>query len=427
MSGRLKRIKSIAGQFIENAYTFSIIAKVISIITGLLYSILFARYLGSELRGDASVILNYSEMISLILCLGVYQAYPYFKKNSKKSIYMEYINYVFGMFFVYILLSVALCISGIFSVNIVVSIMLAPILMVIKQLNYVVLIENPKLRNTANIKLDLFDIAFLALLLIFTKANYLLCILFLVVKQLVFLLIAVANLKVSIFSIRPTLKGISPYIKYGIVPMITVILMEINYKVDVIMLDWFHIAKSDIGVYSIGVMLAQKLWMIPDALKDILLSKLAKGKTSTEVSKVTRISFAVTLLTVIGMVLLGKPLILLMYGSEFSGAFTVTLIILAGALGMVFYKMVYSYNVVNGHKNINLAFLSIAAGSNVVVNAIMIPKIGTYGAAIASLLSCSVCGLVFLIYFCKKTNTPLKDMIILKKEDMQLLKQFSKK
>lgn len=209
--------------------------------------------------------------------------------------------------------------------------------------------------------------------------------------------------------------------------MITVILMEINYKVDVIMLDWFHIAKSDIGVYSIGVMLAQKLWTIPDALKDILLSKLAKGKTSTEVSKVTRISFAVTLLTVIGMVIFGKPLILLMYGPEYSGAYSITLIILAGVLGMVFYKMVYSYNVVNGHKKVNLVFLSIAAGLNVIVNAIMIPQIGTYGAAIASLISCSACGLVFLFYFCKKTNTPIKYMIFLQKEDMQLLKQFINK
>lgn len=199
MSGRLKSLKSITGKLTENVYTFSVIAKVISIITGLLYSILFARYLGSELRGDASVILNYSEMISLILCLGVYQAYPYFRKNSEKTIYMEYINYVFGMFFIYLIIAVVLCISGIFPTNIVVSIMLAPILMGIKQLNYVVLVENPKLRNTANIKLDLFDIGFLTLLIIITKANYSLCIVFLVVKYLVFFIIAVANLKVNFF------------------------------------------------------------------------------------------------------------------------------------------------------------------------------------------------------------------------------------
>jgi hypothetical protein len=94
----------------------------------------------------------------------------------------------------------------------------------IQQLNNVVLIENPKLRNTASIRLDLFDIVFLTVLMIFTKANYLLCITFLIVKNLVYFIIAVSNLKVKVWTIRPSLKGISPYIKYGIVSMLSFLL-----------------------------------------------------------------------------------------------------------------------------------------------------------------------------------------------------------
>ena len=299
--------------------------------------------------------------------------------------------------------------------------------MAIKQLNYVVLIENPKLRNLANIKLDLFDIIFLIVLLLVTKANYALCIALLVIKQLVFFVIAVENLKINIFKIRPSLKGIRPYIKYGLIPMITVILMEINYKVDVIMLERFNIAVSEIGVYSIGVMLAQKLWLVPDALKDILLSKLSKGKTSSEVAKISRISFFIMLIMITAMVAFGKTIISLMYGAEYNGAYGVTLIILAGALGMVFYKMIYSYNVVNGHKNVNLFILGISALFNVLVNALMIPKVGIIGAAIASLISYSLCGIAFLIYFCKTTKTNFLDMILIKKEDMNLVLSLIKK
>ena len=420
------RIKKTLQNITENTYIFSVIAKIISIITGLIYSILFARYLGPELRGTASIILNYSEIISLILCLGIYQAYPYFRKEREESIYMEYINYVFGLFLIYLIMGILLCLTGIFSINIVISIILAPVLMGIKQLNYVVLIENPKLRNTANIKLDLFDIIFLFLLLIFTKANYSLCILFLIIKHLFFFVIAIANLKVNIFKIHPTLKGVIPYIKYGITPMITVILMEINYKVDVIMLERFKIAAADIGIYSLGVMLAQKLWMIPDALKDILLSNLAKGKNHKEVSKITRISLAVTICMVIGMSVLGKPLIFLMYGSEYEDAYLITLIIFVGVIGMVFYKMVYSYNVVNGHKTINLIFLAVTASLNILINAVTIPYTGMFGAALASLISCSICGLMFLLYFCKTTGTPIQEMMFLTRLDIQLMKSIIK-
>ena len=408
----------------NNEYIFSVIAKFIGIFTGIIYTILFSRYFGAELRGQSSVILNYGEMISLVLCLGVYQAYPYFKKEFKKDIYIEYINYIFGLLVLYIIIACILILNIDFDITTKISIILAPILMGIKQLNYVVLIENSKLRNTSNIKLDIFDIVLLAVLMVFTKANLVLCILFLIGKHLVFLFIAISNLQIKISDIRPTLKGIMPYIKYGIVPMLTVILMEINYKVDIIMLDRFYVSTTDIGIYSLGVMLAQKIWIITDALKDILLSKLAKGRTVDEVSKVTRISLFITILIIIGVICFGKPFIVLLYGKEYSGSYLVTLIIMAGVVGMVFYKMVYSYNVVNGHKNINLILLGIAALLNIIVNIVAIPHLGSLGAALASLVSYSICGIAFLMYFCIKTQTPIRNMLLINKNDIKMIKLF---
>ena len=408
----------------NNEYIFSVIAKFIGIFTGIIYTILFSRYFGAELRGQSSVILNYGEMISLVLCLGVYKAYPYFKKEFKKDIYIEYINYIFGLLVLYIIIACILILNIDFDITTKISIILAPILMGIKQLNYVVLIENSKLRNTSNIKLDIFDIVLLAVLMVFTKANLVLCILFLIVKHLVFLFIAISNLQIKISDIRPTLKGIMPYIKYGIVPMLTVILMEINYKVDIIMLDRFYVSTTDIGIYSLGVMLAQKIWIITDALKDILLSKLAKGRTVDEVSKVTRISLFITILIIIGVICFGKPFIVLLYGKEYSGSYLVTLIIMAGVVGMVFYKMVYSYNVVNGHKNINLILLGIAALLNIIVNIVAIPHLGSLGAALASLVSYSICGIAFLMYFCIKTQTPIRNMLLINKNDIKMIKLF---
>ncbi|RJE48973.1 MULTISPECIES: polysaccharide biosynthesis C-terminal domain-containing protein [unclassified Dehalobacter] len=411
----------------DNAYVFSMLARIIGVMTGLVHSILYTRYLGAELRGEASVILNYAGLISLVLCFGVYQAYPFFKKKTGQDIYREYINYVFGLFFLYIIISAILIFLLDLPTDLKVVTLLIPLLMGIKQLNYVVLIENPKLRNTASIRLDLFDIAFLVILMIFTTANYFLCITFLIVKHLVYFIIAVSNLKIKVKTIRPNLKGISPYIKYGIVPMVTVIFMEINYKVDVLILQYFNIDMAQIGIYSLGVLLANKLWMIPDALKDILLSKLTKGRTAEEVVKISRISFFMMLLFILAAVFFGKPVICLLYGAEFSGAYFVTMILLAGVLGMVFYKMVYSYNVVNGHKNVNLVLLGIAAILNVSLNIILIPSYGIMGAAAASFASYIVCGISFLVYFCLKTRTPLLDMLIIKRKDIKMIFNFIKK
>jgi hypothetical protein len=137
--------------------------------------------------------LNYAGLISIVFCFGVYQAYPFFKKKTGQDIYKEYINYVFGLFFFYVIISSAIIFLMDLPTDIKVVTLLIPFLMGIQQLNYVVLIENPKLRNTAGIRLSLFDIAFLAVLMIFTTANYLLCITFIIIKNLVYFLIAVSN------------------------------------------------------------------------------------------------------------------------------------------------------------------------------------------------------------------------------------------
>ncbi len=420
-------IKKLIGKITDNAYSFSVFAKIVSALTGLLYAVLYSRYLGAELRGTASVINNYVEMIMLVLCFGTHHAYPYFKKKTGKDIYREFINNLFGMVIAYYIFAAVFLLVLRPSTNVCVIALLIPSSLAIRQLNYVVLIENPKVRNKALIGLDIFDIVFLSVLLIFTEANYFWCILFLCVRNFVSFLIAVENMKINVFSIRPTLRCTWKYVKYGFVPMLTMLMMEVNYKVDIVMLERMAVSKAEIGVYSLGVMLAQKLWMIPDALRDILTGKLAKGKTEQEVCKISRYSLWITVACIIGMAIFGRLIIRLLFGEEYSGAYKVFINIALGVIGMVFYKMIYAYNIVNGHKNINFILLFIAAASNVVLNYFLIQAMSINGAAIASMISYLVCGISFLIYFTVKTKTNPKELIFIKKEDFKMLIHYIKK
>ena len=89
-------------------------------------------------------------------------------------------------------------------------------------------------------------------------------------------------------------------------------------------------------------------------------------------------------------------------------------------------KMIYSYNVVNGYKNINFALLGGAALLNIIINLILIPKYGILGAGMASTVSYMLCGISFLLYFTKKTGVQLKEMIIINRNDVYLLKSLFK-
>ena len=422
----MSRVRNTARNVVNNEYAYSVIAKVVGVFLGLLYSILYSRYLGAELRGEASVITNFSALGSLLLCVGIYQAYPYFRKTknvNQTELYMEYINNCIGMCLVYVIACTVIIAFAPLPIGRKISFVLLPFMVGTKLLNYVVLIEKPKIRNTASIYLFLIDIIIMAILMIFTDANLFYCYAFLIAKEAIYFIIAVKNLHIPLTSIRPTVKQVLPYIKYGWIPMITVIMMEINYKVDVLMLDG-KAATAEIGVYSLGVQLAERLWLIPDALKDILLSKLTKGKGPDEVARVTRISLVAMVICIILAIIFGRVIISLLFGDEYSGAYEVMLVILVSVISMVFYKMVYSFNVANGQRVINMIILSIAAISNIIINLLLIPKLGSMGAAIASLISYSVCGVTFLVYFVITTKTPLNKMLFMNVEDLKHLKRM---
>lgn len=408
-------------KIINNAYVFSLGTRVFSVVLGFVYSVIYSRYLGAELRGVGTIVNNYGDVLSLLMCFGMFQGYPFFKQRVKKDIYENFINNVFALTIVFLLACIALTIALPLNTYLKVALLVSPIWMCSRQLNYVLLIENPKLSNIGNLILDIVDLFIIAFLFFFTKANLKWCFFIVSFKQILFFLICIKNIHFKKLRFKPSLKGASTYIKYGIVPMLTILLMEINYKLDVLMLEWYRIPISTIGIYSLGVMLAQKVWMIPDALKDVLMSKLANGKDANEVAKISRISFFITFISELFVLMFGKFLIRVIYGSEFEDAFFITIVIFLGVIGMVFYKMIYSYNVINGNKNINLLLLGFSAIVNLVLNIVLIPSFGSYGAAFSSLISYSACGLTFLMYFNRKTKIPVKDIVFVKKQDFMFV------
>lgn len=410
----------------HNDYVFSVISRIIQIIGSLCYSILFSRYFQASLRGIYSVLSTYVELAVLVLCMGMYQAYPYYKRRSDYNIYMEFINIILAIFIFYgVIAFTGVIIFWKFTeAQIVIS--LIPFMFVTQELNYVILIENPKIRNISAMLLCFFDNILVFLFMLFLKADLQILFIFLVLKEVVYFCVAVTNLKIDLRDIRPSFRGAEKYIKFGLLPMITVLMMDLNYKADIVMLDYFRIEKSEIGIYSLGVSLAQKIWAIPDSLKDILLSKLTKGSKEEEVCKVARYSLWVVILCAAVLIIGGKIFINILYGLVYTRSYNIMIISLLGIIGMVFYKMIYSYNVVNGKQKVNLIILGFAASLNIIVNYFAIPQFGILGAALASTISYTFCGIGFLWYFVHKTGIAVQNMLFLKKKDIKAIWNFRK-
>jgi O-antigen/teichoic acid export membrane protein len=304
-----------------------------------------------------------------------------------------------------------------------------------KVFHYLVLIETPKKANSLSIILRAVDIVFISSYFMFKNLNLYLCIVFLIIRQFYYCVSSIWILDIKPKELVPKFdKELFKYLRYGFIPMLTILMMTINYKIDTIMLSHSkNVSIAEIGVYALGVSLAEHVWIIPDALKDILLSKLTNGKGEEEVAKICRISLIIILLCILGVAIVGKPIIHIIYGNQYSDAYQVMILITMGGIGMIFYKMIYSYNVINGRRLVNLFLLSSAAIINIVLNAFLIPNHGIIGAAIASLVSYLICGLMFLRYFVKLTNYPWKRIVLVQYEDIiafipdKLMKYWNKR
>lgn len=426
----MKKVIKLLKSFYNNDYVFSVFAKVMGVVLGIVVGSMTARFFGAELKGIMSVVQNDVTLYAVFLGLGIYQAYPFFRKKEPE-IFGEYVNNISTLFVLYEVLAVAVAlILRQYGTDdyLALAIVLMPIEVYIKQLNYIVLVESPRRRNISSLVISASEIVLLVFLWIFAEPTVFTVLAYFVSTVIANLILSYINLRFNPLRIRPQVSRIPSFVRFGFVPMLVYLCMTVNYKIDIQMLKRFdNVSYADIGIYSTGVALANKIWMIPDAIKDILLSRLIKGKREDEVAKVLRINLFFCVLAIVGLALIGKPAVALLYGEEFAMSYYVMLLMLVGVFGMIFYKMIYSYNISQGRRWINLLFLGCAAVINVIGNLITIPMYGIWGAGIVSVASYVVCGMCFLIYFHRVSHISYAKLLFIQKEDIASLKAFLKK
>jgi len=410
----MKFIKNI-NSFAENEYLFSVGCKISGVIIGILYIVILNRFLGTALKGEYAVISNYLNILAIIARMGMDEAYPVFRNREQHSaqIYLGNIKSVV-LFWCIIVVFLANMFSFEFDKKIVLY--LLPIEIAASCINYAVQVEYPKRKNISYITLNLVYLVFVTALLFCSKANIYHVVAIISLKSVMTLILACRNININVLKLKCRIAEIKPYIMYGFFPMLSVLLMTINYRVDIIMLE-DKVPLQDIGIYSLAVNLADKVWLVPDALKEILVSKLTKGRTECEVAKVIRISLFCTLITCLGYIAFGRVFVNTLFGHEFLSAYSIMLVLLLGVFPMIFYKMIYAFNVVYGYKMVNFNILFSSAILNIALNKFLIPIMGVLGAAWTSVFSYSLSGILFALYFNKKVRLPYREMILIKKQD----------
>jgi len=413
-------------KLLENDYVFSIISKIISVVVSIFHAAFLARFLGPELKGDSASITSIVTIGSVIITVGIHQAFPYYRKDDHSRDFLNkfctHVIVIYGVLFLIAFLIFAFCDLGIVVGG---SVLLIPLFGYETIINYVFLVEAPKKRNSINIIASLIETIALFVFWLLLKPNNMLMLSALSIAVVIRALVSTVLLRFCIKIKQLSIKYLLGLFRFGLLPMFALLLTMLNSRVDILMLNIYtNVSKAQIGIYSVGVGLAEKALLIPDAIREILLGKLVSGKGSEEVCAASRIGSTISFVISIGILFLGRFVIDLLYGYEYSSAYIITLISAFGTIFLVYIKMISQYNIVHKKQMTNAILLLVSVAVNVLFNIILIPKMGIEGAAIATLAGHFVCGACFVVSFTMRTTAKVSDIVFIKKRDFKSLKNL---
>lgn len=178
-----------------------------------------------------------------------------------------------------------------------------------------------------------------------------------------------------------------------------ILLFMVFDRLDVLMLGYFK-AAYEVGIYSVAFILIKPFELIPETFNTVFLPKVSKFKKKFEISRYFRDTVKVTvLIAVLGLVaiLVAKPLVVAFYGEEFIPSVKLFQILIGAFVLLI---VINPINLV-AHTINKPQLFAIMAGINLVLNftgnLIFIPSYGALGAAVVTLISRVMGGLIGLL------------------------------
>jgi O-antigen/teichoic acid export membrane protein len=214
--------------------------------------------------------------------------------------------------------------------------------------------------------------------------------------------------------------------KYGVKAYFGILAQFLNYRLDMFMVALF-LTTASVGYYSIAVVIAEKLWMLPGTIATVLFPRISSIK-DTEANNLTpriaRHTFFIIFIISLILAMLTVPIIKILFGIDFLPSAVPLLILLPGIVALGGAKTLTADMAGRGKPQFGTyaAFTSLAV--NFPLNLWLIPRWGISGAAFASSIAYIIFTLVVIGSFSKISQKSWSDILIIKKTDFQDYKNF---
>jgi O-antigen/teichoic acid export membrane protein len=403
-------------------YRLNFINKATAITGGLISSVIVARYLGVTARGDLAFVIQTAGLLAIALGLGFNQAFPYYFRSGGREAYDTFMRIFICQFLIYSVLAIAIiylvddlliqCICAFTVVTV-----------LYQQVESVMAAYRIRLKIWVNIAVAAVRVGAYVAMAILLPPNIvwpllISCLLWLLAVAAY--LVGTGGVPIAVVP-RAELRSI---ISFSWLPMLSSALVIMNYNIDVLMLKWLG-DPTDLGLYAVASGIVVYLWVIPDAIKEVLVSRVARTDDVEAVIRPLKAAVAMAAISVVAVWIVGDFMIVFLFGSEFAGAYPILAVLSLGVVSMVYFKILGVVMLAEGRRTFYFATLAVAVAMNVIVNLFAIPAFGAVGAAGVSVLSYSLTGCSFLLYFSRLKQLRARELVIIRAEDVRALRRHS--
>ncbi len=412
-------------------FIFQLIGYAISFVI----SIITTRLLGSEGRGLLTILLSASSLTTLIIGFGFSSSLTYLIASGKYNLEKVISTVLNFILYIIILSLLTIWLLGVFTPDSIDkfigqnSLILFSILIVFSFITtFIGSILNAKLefKLQQNIGLIVSLITLVFYLLLYAYYNHITYSVFVNLYVLLsalpplsyMLMLRIRKFKTSLEVFDKII--FKAFISFSFTSYASNIFQFLSYKLDF----WFvmyYCGNTLLGKYSLAATMAQMIWILPQTISLILYS--VSSRTSSDfIEKVNRIVriLNLTLLVVSGsLYLFSDYIIISLYGVEFSESVLYFRYLLIGVVPFSITTVIASVLAGKGLVKLNLYTTIIGVVLTVVLDFLLIPVYGVFGACLASVIS-YISSTIFIIFVYKQRfGVNISDLLLINNADFK--------
>ncbi|MCP4537258.1 MAG: oligosaccharide flippase family protein [Chloroflexi bacterium] len=207
---------------------------------------------------------------------------------------------------------------------------------------------------------------------------------------------------------------------YGVKSYLQNLVGHLAYRLDVYLVALF-LSPRDVAFYGIATSIAELSWYIPNSVGIVLFPKLSnepEERIHPLTAEVCRHTLFITLLATGAVVLAGVVGIPLLYGVDYAPSVAPLIALGPGVVAMGLYKVLTRNFSSRNRQQVSVLIAVLGLTLNVALDALLIPRLATTGAALASSCAYAAMGIALLFAFRRESGLSWREILQPRQSDL---------